>query len=341
MDRPLATESEPSEPQDTISDEEVEYKGLRYLTLKDLPPSPPLQNIHEELGPVAKYQVFGYAVPDAYLLRLANDYDIAPGTLDHNRVAETWRFIENQLPKLKYGHAFVLDYFHCLVIASNKSRQHLDRAKDLDTIHRVQEILGVHGPPRWYRPKRDWSGFVHMVPPFLSYYGAIARNHSLLMEAYNQIKLYHCHLRDDKAKGFGNMFFTVPLKIRYIGLPVTLGRQHQHKDLVKRAVEIQNVMYAHLDNTPIFTNYADVSPSEPGNFYNAASTALLASTVYRASLLFDYHHNLPMAERSCLALFGSSPSSVSSPTTSLSPSTSNLPSPSTSDTSTATSTSTS
>lgn len=39
------------------------------------------------------------------------------------------------------------------------------------------------------------------------------------------------------------------------------------------------------------------------NFYDAASTALLASTVYRISLLWSYHHNLPIAERCRQTLF--------------------------------------
>lgn len=35
-----------------------------------------------------------------------------------------------------------------------------------------------------------WSDFVYMVPPFLAYYGVLSNNQSLVMEAYNQIKLY-------------------------------------------------------------------------------------------------------------------------------------------------------
>jgi hypothetical protein len=49
------------------------------------------------------------------------------------------------------------------------------------------------------------------------------------------------------------------------------------------------------------------------NFYDASSTALLASTVYRISLLWSYHHNLPLAERCRETLFSSSdPSSSTS-----------------------------
>lgn len=38
-----------------------------------------------------------------------------------------------------------------------------------------------------------------MVPPFLAYYGVLTRNESLLLEAYNQIRIY----RDELADGTG------------------------------------------------------------------------------------------------------------------------------------------
>jgi len=44
------------------------------------------------------------------------------------------------------------------------------------------------------------SDFVYMVPPFLAYSGVIAQNQTLLVEAYNQIKLYRSYLRDSHAK---------------------------------------------------------------------------------------------------------------------------------------------
>jgi len=35
-----------------------------------------------------------------------------------------------------------------------------------------------------------------MVPPFLAYYGVLQSNRTLLVEAYNQCKLYRNYLRD-------------------------------------------------------------------------------------------------------------------------------------------------
>ena len=73
------------------------------------------------------------------------------------------------------------------------------------------------------------------------------------------------------------------------------------------------IPYLQQDSTYIFANYADQPVSSP-NFYDASSTALLASTVYRISLLWSYHHNLPIAERCRQVLF----SSVSAPSSSAS-----------------------
>jgi hypothetical protein len=56
------------------------------------------------------------------------------------------------------------------------------------------------------------------------------------------------------------------------------------------------------DSTGIFANYAERSPTSPGNFYDAASTALLASTVYRAAQFLGQHGYLSHADKSRQAL---------------------------------------
>lgn len=70
----------------------------------------------------------------------------------------------------------------------------------------------------------------------------------------------------------------------------------------------------------LFLNYADSNSSS--NFADAASTALLASTVYRLSLLTNTHTYLPHAEACRSALLATSTSSSSSTTSSSSTSTS-------------------
>lgn len=38
-----------------------------------------------------------------------------------------------------------------------------------------------------------------MVPPFLAYYAVLSQNRTLLIESYNQIKLYRDYLQDGDA----------------------------------------------------------------------------------------------------------------------------------------------
>jgi hypothetical protein len=52
------------------------------------------------------------------------------------------------------------------------------------------------------------------------------------------------------------------------------------------------------DSTNIFTNYANQPATAPGNFYDASSTAIIASTVYRLAVIANKHSHLPAAERS-------------------------------------------
>jgi hypothetical protein len=86
---------------------------------------------------------------------------------------------------------------------------------------------------------------------------------------------------------------------------------NEQKDLANWVQEIHTAIYPHLDSTNVFTNYADQPASASGNFYDAASTALLASTVYRAALLLKQHASVPHAEKSRATLFSTNSSSSS------------------------------
>jgi len=59
------------------------------------------------------------------------------------------------------------------------------------------------------------------------------------------------------------------------------------------------------DSTNILTNYANQPATAPGNFYDASSTAIIASTVYRLAVIANKHSHLPAAERSRKTLFNS------------------------------------
>ncbi|KAG6908570.1 hypothetical protein DXG01_004128 [Tephrocybe rancida] len=169
-----------------------------------------------------------------------------------------------------------------------------------------------------------WSDFVYMVPPFLAYYGMISQNRTLLLEAYNQIKLYRSHLQDTSA---GNLWKHVLLGASgndeghwstgnawaAAGMLRVLGTyknsefantlKNEQKDLAAWTLEIHAAMYPHLDSSSnLFPNYASQPPTAEGNFLDASSTALLASTVYRLSLIRGTHTYLPFAERTRKAL---------------------------------------
>ncbi|KAF5378135.1 hypothetical protein D9615_007521 [Tricholomella constricta] len=176
-----------------------------------------------------------------------------------------------------------------------------------------------------------WSDFVYMVPPFLAYYGVITQNRTLLISAYDQIKFYRSYLRDTSANNLwkhvllgtsgndeghwstGNAWAAAGM-LRVLGTiqnsQYAKSLKREQKDLAAWIKEIHAGMYPHLDpDSQLFPNYASQPASAPGNFLDAASTALLASTVYRLALLWGEHSHLPLAERTRSALF-------SSPTTS-------------------------
>ncbi|KAK2467552.1 hypothetical protein APHAL10511_000407 [Amanita phalloides] len=192
------------------------------------------------------------------------------------------------------------------------------RTADGAISHRVSEV-------------QLWSDFVYMVPPFLAYYGVMTSNYTLVQQAYAQIKLYRNYLRDPYANGLwkhvllgssgideghwstGNAWAAAGM-LRVLATvkssQYATSLQSEQIDLADWVIEIQNAMYSYLDSTYIFGNYPNQHISHP-NFYDAASTAMLTSTVYRLSLLWGYHKHLPIAERSRQALFSQN-SSLSS-----------------------------
>ncbi|KXN84655.1 Lactam utilization protein lamB [Leucoagaricus sp. SymC.cos] len=185
-----------------------------------------------------------------------------------------------------------------------------------------------------------WSDFVYMVPPFLAYYGVVAQNRTLLLEAYNQIKLYRNYLRDSDAQnrwkhvllGQSGLFndeghWTTGNGWAAAGMLRVLATMEnsqyantlngQRKDLGNWVKEIHDGMYAVLnDSVNIWTNYPDVPVDSTGNFYDAAGTALLASTVFRGAVLLNQFTHVPAAERIRMTLFSPSSSPLSSSSTS-------------------------
>ncbi|CAA7263839.1 unnamed protein product [Cyclocybe aegerita] len=179
-----------------------------------------------------------------------------------------------------------------------------------------------------------WNDFVYMVPPFLAYYGVMTRNRTLVAESYNQIKLYRNYLRDDRqgmwqhillgSSGNDPGFWSTGNGWAAAGMLRVLATirqseyantfRNEQRDLGNWVREIHSSIYRHLDETNVFTNYADQPPTASGNFYDAASTALLAATVYRAALMLEQYTYLPYAERSRSTLSNSTSSPPSNET---------------------------
>jgi len=169
-----------------------------------------------------------------------------------------------------------------------------------------------------------WADSVYMVPPFLAYYGVLSGNTSLIAESYTQIKLYRQYLLDTSAGGLwkhillgssgndeghwstGNAWAAAGM-LRVLSTikesPFSSSFKSEQNDLSSWVTEIHDAMYNNVQSSGLFTNYADNSTT----FLDAASTALLAATVYRHALVSGVYHNLPNAENSRKAL--SAPSS--------------------------------
>ncbi|KAJ2927950.1 hypothetical protein H1R20_g9152, partial [Candolleomyces eurysporus] len=151
-----------------------------------------------------------------------------------------------------------------------------------------------------------WSDSIFMIPP--------------LPRAYDQIKLARDQLYDSNAgvwrhiaggsrgpdPGYwatGNAWAAAGMLRVYATIEQSEfsgGMKNQKKDLKNWVREIHRGVYErYFDGENILRNYLN----DPNTFYDTASTALLAATVYRASTVMDTHTYVPYAERSRLTLF--------------------------------------
>jgi len=179
-----------------------------------------------------------------------------------------------------------------------------------------------------------WSDFVYMAPPFVAYFGMMSQNQTLLSEAYNQISLYRKYLRDSSANNLwkhiqlgvgvddghwstGNGWAAAGM-LRVLGTiqnsKYAKSMMSEQKDLGNWVKEIQDGMYGVLDSNWLFKNYPDQDLSAT-NFYDASSTAIMASTVYRMALMSNVHTHIPLAEKSRITLLAPSSNSSASNST--------------------------
>ncbi|KAI0044627.1 hypothetical protein FA95DRAFT_1496728 [Auriscalpium vulgare] len=174
-----------------------------------------------------------------------------------------------------------------------------------------------------------WSDSVYMVPPFLAFYGVTTNNRSMVEAAYTQIKLYRNYLSDSTTKGLwkhivlgqtGNDegHWSTGNGMAAAGMLRVLGTMKNSQYSVSFVSEIEDLglwtsdihsgMFPFLQLNNLFKNYPDDWSAT--NFDDAASTALIAATVYRLALLTGNQTNIPRAEQIRQTLFSTSTSNA-------------------------------
>ncbi|TKY86236.1 hypothetical protein EX895_005061 [Sporisorium graminicola] len=148
-----------------------------------------------------------------------------------------------------------------------------------------------------------WSDAIYMMPPFLSYYGLITRNNTLLQTAYDQIRLYRDAMRlttgvsknlwghillpnnstwtDGGAWVTGNGWVLAGMARTLATIEQSQASQQmtqQKEDLVEWMQEILDAAWPLLDERALlFHNYMN----DTSTFYDTAGTALIAYATYR------------------------------------------------------------
>jgi len=150
-----------------------------------------------------------------------------------------------------------------------------------------------------------WADFVYMAPPFIAYFGALQNGdggQALLQIAYDQIRLYRDALFDADVSlwrhvtlgswedsghwATGNGWaaagiMRVLATIRRSNFEPVM--QSQQDDLAQWVDEILTGVWYYQQSNGTLLNYVD----QPDSFADSASTALLAATTLRYSLLMS------------------------------------------------------
>lgn len=145
-----------------------------------------------------------------------------------------------------------------------------------------------------------WADFVYMAPPFIAYFGALENIQALLQIAFDQIRLYRDALFDADVSlwrhvtmgswedsghwatgngwaAAGTMRVLATIKYSSFGSVM----QSQQDDLAQWVDEILTGVWYYQQRNGTLLNYVD----QPDSFADSASTALLAATTLRYSLL--------------------------------------------------------
>jgi rhamnogalacturonyl hydrolase YesR len=160
-----------------------------------------------------------------------------------------------------------------------------------------------------------WADFIYMAPPFIAYYGALARDSTLLETAYNQIALYHSALspasdnsplwrhvvggawEDPVHWATGNAWVAAGI----LRVLETIARSSfqpsftdQQTQLVVWAYNITSAAWSYQQTNGTLLNVLD----DPASFADSSSTALMAAVTYRlASIIPQAIRLVPYADK--------------------------------------------
>ena len=127
------------------------------LPLITLPKSPRVANTCRANGPIVFLRVLAFTAPMDYELKWAEDNQIGIGRKPHVRRDLALPAILSRLtPDCRRVAVVTLPNgagCYSVVVATNKTAEDLERAKDLEMIQSVQRVMGITEPPVWYRPR--------------------------------------------------------------------------------------------------------------------------------------------------------------------------------------------
>ncbi|KAF8292370.1 Six-hairpin glycosidase [Clavulina sp. PMI_390] len=194
------------------------------------------------------------------------------------------------------------------------------RASNGAISHRVNEIA-------------LWADFIYMVPPFLALYGVVTQNTTMIQTAVDQISKYRSVLQDPKTKLWTHVALSPTFNDPTLwatgnawaaaGIVRTLATIQnsqfsskfgsQKSELTSWAVEIHTGFYKLVNTT---YNLPHNTLNDSSTFYDGASAALMASSVYRLAVLSKKYAAVPHAESFYSTLVSNTDSQTNSNTNS-------------------------
>ena len=121
----------------------------------ELPPSPKLFKLSLDPSKHVELEVFGWAVTYHDRTDWADKIKISRKLSENNRRDHAWFAMRKRLPNVRrtcvqynlHGRRTVAN---CFYIATNETKEEIEKAKDMNLIHKVWETILLDDEPRWY-----------------------------------------------------------------------------------------------------------------------------------------------------------------------------------------------